>query len=136
MKEGNPADEPRHLSRRGFLMGVGAVAGAALVGKGLLTGESPEDLKETASSPHDRPIESLSREETMREIVFNEGRIQALLSIEKGASIENNPQNASLEYFLRPYRQAGTCPTEENIGEEIQKLNERNTLLRAYRDRA
>ncbi len=134
MKEGAPEDP----SRRNFLIGAGAVIAAGAIArmdKKEETVEIPNSNEFHKDSPK-RSIESLTKDEAIKEITINEGRILRLHEIAKGDSFSaDDPRNASLEYFFSPYRDARTVPTQEDIQAEIERLAKRNSTLRDYRDR-
>jgi hypothetical protein len=97
--------------------------------------ETPKSNEFRKDSP-ERSIESLTKDEAIKEITINEGRILRLQEIAKGDSISaDDPRNASLDYFFVSYRDARTVPTQEDIQAEIKRLAERNRTLRDYRDR-
>ena len=110
-RENNGNEETPDNSRRAFLKNIGGLGAAvALGGVMYLKGRSedhPETFKE--EGPYHLPVAELSREETMREIVHNEGRIIRLNTL-KGEGAEtgvDGPQNVDIKYFLERYSEGG-----------------------------
>jgi hypothetical protein len=128
---GGNQEEQIDQSKRNFLKGLAGVGAAAAIGGAVLSQYSEEEKKvegESVENPHDTLIESLGREETMKEIVHNERRIVQLQNLLKyGEGVETD----AIEYFLK---ETGDARNEEALLGEVQKLKDRSTLLRARRD--
>jgi hypothetical protein len=128
-------EEPENPSRRGFLKKLGAI-GAAAIGAGLV-GKMVSDPEREEKKTPERNTETLSKNELEKTIVENEVRIVQLRRIaSEGAAVigEDNPSNALLEDFLRPYWTAGTVPDSTTVEQEIARLVQENDELRVHRD--
>ena len=134
--EGTPKEEDVDQSRRGFLKGLGALgATVAIGGVAYLSThkeETSEDFSPKQEVPYAVPIEQLSREEVMEEIVHNVSRVQSLERLRDHDEMPDAIFGELLQYFFERF--SPNAPSREDTEAEIAILNQRISDLRDYRD--
>lgn len=133
--EGAPKEEGVDLSRRGFLKGLGAVGAVAAIGGTAYLATNQEEAREGTQdheAPYTVPVDALSREEAMREIVHDVARVQTLERVRYSGQMPDTVTSEPLQYFFERF--SPNLPSREDIEAEIVILNQRVSDLRDYRD--
>jgi len=128
-------EEDIDRSRRGFLRGLGILGTAAAVGGvAFIAGKGEDDLmKESVpnqNAPYAVPVEHLTREEIMEEIVHDISRAQMLERFRDTGEMSGD--TTLLEYFFERF--APEAPSRTDIEAEISLIEHRIADLRTHRD--